>query len=353
MQQSSHLAVFSICLAASVAAGVVAPAAGQVTASSAAVKGAVSSSGVVTAVTVLQPGDLRREESDAQSSSMLRSPVLLLTVYCLLIVAVSLLGGWLPSRIKLTHTRMQTIVSFVGGLMLGIGVFHLLPHAAHELNDMDIVALWMMCGVIVMFLMIRIFHFHNHGISESAEETCDPCEKDHQHSHRHSHTHPHTHKLSWLGIVVGLSVHTLIDGIALGSAVRAEAKSTAALLPGVGVFLAVLLHKPLDSLSISALMAAGGWNRTSRQFVNAGFALMCPLGAAIFLLGISRFPSLQRELAGGAMAFSAGIFLCFALSDLLPEMEFHSHHRVRLSLALGLGILAAWTLRFLEPAHIH
>ena len=119
MQQSSHLAVFSICLAASVAAGVVAPAAGQVTASSAAVKGAVSSSGVVTAVTVLQPGDLRREESDAQSSSMLRSPVLLLTVYCLLIVAVSLLGGWLPSRIKLTHTRMQTIVSFVGGLMLG------------------------------------------------------------------------------------------------------------------------------------------------------------------------------------------------------------------------------------------
>ncbi len=38
-----------------------------------------------------------------------------------------------------------------------------------------------------------------------------------------------------------------------------------------------------------------------------------------------------NSVAGWGLAFSAGVFLCIALSDLLPEMEFHSHHRVPLS----------------------
>ena len=289
-----------------------------------------------------------------------RSPILPLTVYCLLIVGASLFGGWLPSRIRLAHTRMQTIISFVGGLMLGIGVFHLLPHATHQLNfggrlHMDAVSLCMMSGIIVMFLLMRLFHFHDHGVAESSEGSCDPCEQDHEHSHGHAHSyaHSHVHELSWLGIVTGLSIHTLIDGIALGSAVSSESLSGATLFPSLGVFLAILLHKPLDSMSITALMAAGGWKESGRQMVNAGFALMCPLGTGLFFLGVSRFPSLQRELAGGAMAFSAGIFLCIALSDLLPEMEFHSHDRARLSVALALGVVAAWVMRFLEPSHLH
>jgi hypothetical protein len=43
------------------------------------------------------------------------------------------------------------------------------------------------------------------------------------------------------------------------------------------------------------------------------------------------------------LAFSAGTFLCISLSDLLPELQFHQHDRVKLSLALvaGLGIAYA------------
>ncbi len=286
-------------------------------------------------------------------SGPLLTPPILLTGYCALVVAGSLFGGWLPSLISLTHTRMQTIVSFVGGLMLGISVFHLIPHASHQLRDMDTTMLWMMCGILLMFFLIRTFHFHNHGIAENnLDDDCDPCHQDHAHSHGHLHSHPHAHQFSWVGIVVGLSIHTLLDGIALGSAVKIESLS-GALLPGLGVFLAVLLHKPLDAVSITSLMAAGGWEQRRIQAVNAGFAMMCPLGAALLLLGADRFPGVQQELAGAAMAFSAGVFLCIALSDLLPEMEFHSHHRLRLSLALGAGIAVAWAMRLIEPAHIH
>ncbi|MHC5543735.1 ZIP family metal transporter, partial [Singulisphaera rosea] len=38
-----------------------------------------------------------------------------------------------------------------------------------------------------------------------------------------------------------------------------------------------------------------------------------------------------------ALAFSAGTFLCIALSDLLPELQFHAHDRLTLSASLLAG----------------
>jgi zinc and cadmium transporter len=267
----------------------------------------------------------------------------LLGVYCLLIVGASLAGGILPSLINLTHTRMQLMMSFVGGLMLGIGVFHMLPHAFEALGSIQQVALWLMIGLVTMFFLIRAFHFHQHGPAEVLGH-------DHDHDHdqdcddaqHHGHG-PDVHELNWLGVALGLAVHTLIDGMALAAAVRADASHGALWsLFGLQTFLAVLLHKPLDAVSITSLMAAGGWTVRARHFVNAGFAAMCPLGAVLFVLGLQRFSDHQATLVGCALAFSAGVFLCISLSDLLPEMELHSHNRIPLSIALLAGILLAY-----------
>jgi zinc and cadmium transporter len=81
--------------------------------------------------------------------------------------------------------------------------------------------------------------------------------------------------------------------------------------------------------------------------------MMCPLGAALFLMSATRFSDSQHLIVGCGMAFSAGVFVCIALSDLLPEMEFHSHHRMRLSVALAVGISLAWAIRLLEAGHVH
>ena len=58
-------------------------------------------------------------------------------VYCVLIVAGSYLGGWLPSLVRLKHTTMQVIISFIGGLMLGVSLFHLLPHGVILTQSLD------------------------------------------------------------------------------------------------------------------------------------------------------------------------------------------------------------------------
>ncbi|MEX1232282.1 MAG: ZIP family metal transporter [Planctomycetaceae bacterium] len=286
----------------------------------------------------------------------------LLAVYCLLIVGASLAGGWLPSLIKLTHTRMQILMSLVGGLMLGIGVFHMFPHAVLELGptQIDRAAWWMMCGLVTMFFLLRTFHFHQHD-HDLEPEFPAARHPGHDHDHDHSHDHDHhqrppsdVHHLSWVGVFTGLAIHTLIDGMALGASMQSDARHVGAgWLIGLGTFLAIMLHKPLDAVSITSLMAAGGWTKSARLSVNATFSLMCPLGAAMFVLGVDHLSAAEHVVIGCALAFSAGVFLCIALSDLLPEMEFHSHNRLQLSLALLLGLAIAYGIHYLEPEHVH
>ena len=287
------------------------------------------------------------------------SPTLLLIVYCLAIAGFSLVGGLLPSLIKMTHTRTQLVMSLVSGLMLGVAFYHLLPHSvalAADSGGVDTTVWWLMIGLIVMLLLLRVFHFHQHDFSGEEGE-----QQDHQHHHvEHAHTvgqaHNHgtaspAHGLSWVGLALGLAVHTLIDGVALGAVMHAGSHASGVV--GIGVFLAILLHKPLDAMSIVTLMQAGGWSKGARAMTNIVFALMCPLGAMLFFFGVDVVSVGRDHLVAVALAFSAGAFICIALSDLLPEVHFHSHDRGKLTLAFLLGISLAYAIGSVEPAGIH
>lgn len=260
--------------------------------------------------------------------------------YSVLIIGASLLGGWLPSLIKLTHTRTQVMMSFVAGLMLGVAIYHLLPHAIATLDNDDAVeqaVWWLMIGLLIMFILLRAFHFHQHDHSVD--------EDDHHHHH---------HPLSWTGIALGLGLHTLIDGIALGAAIQVDvAAGTGTGLFGVGVFLAIVLHKPIDAMSITTLMKSSGWKTGARLTVNVIFSLLCPLGALLFFWGAGNIGDNQAVFVGSALAFSAGVFLCISLSDLLPEIQFHTHDRGKLTISLLLGVVLAYSIGFIEPEHRH
>lgn len=279
---------------------------------------------------------------------MTSSPVLLLVAYCIAIALFSLLGGLLPNWVRMTHTRTQLIMSFVSGLMLGVAFYHLLPHSIALVGGplaADVSVWWLMVGLIVMLLLLRMFHFHQHDFSS---------EEHVHHDHHHAHSEPAAHPLSWLGIALGLALHTIIDGIALGAVIHGEALGgEVGGLLGLGVFLAILLHKPLDAMSITTVMEAGGWSRTARTTTNAIFAFMCPLGALLFFFGVGHLEDSQDYVVGVALAFSAGAFICIALSDLLPEVQFHSHDKGKLTLAFILGIVLAYSIGHIEPEGAH
>ena len=88
-----------------------------------------------------------------------------LILYCLAIPAVSLIGGWIPLLVRLTHRRMQIAISFVSGVMLGVALMHLLPHALLEGQQasssldhaLPTVLTWLLSGVLTMFFIERFF----------------------------------------------------------------------------------------------------------------------------------------------------------------------------------------------------
>jgi zinc and cadmium transporter len=54
-------------------------------------------------------------------------------------------------------------------------------------------------------------------------------------------------------------------------------------------------------------------------------------------------------LTGAALSISAGTFLFIALSDLLPEVQFHRHDRLLLFSALVAGVAFMGGIALLEP----
>jgi len=260
----------------------------------------------------------------------------LLVFYCVLIVIASIAGGFVPRWIKMDHRRTQMTLSLVSGVMLGVALLHLLPHAVRELDETRWAFGSCLAGLLFMFFMIRLFNFHQHDAPCETER----CDDDHHHHHSHQ-------DVSWLGLAFGLGVHTLIDGIALAVAFKSDLP-TGSFLPAIGIFLAVLLHKPLDALSIAALMAAKNIDRRKQVVANLCFALICPLGALLAILGLNFAGNSESLILGVTLGFTAGVFICISLSDLLPEVQFHSHDRFALSGMLILGIAVAFGLEFLS-----
>jgi len=286
------------------------------------------------------------------------SPGWVLAVYCLLVLLASLMGGWLPLVVRLTHTRLQLATSFVAGLMLGIALLHFLPHATEELGSIQRTVGWVLAGFLAMFFLQRFFHFHHHDLPEGDPDDCN--EHDHEDHGHHGHDHPphgltlaakSAKQLSWIGTIIGLGLHSVLDGLALAAAVETGAHDIGGGLVGFGVALAVILHKPFDAMAVSTLMTVGGRSLFSRQLLNTVFALATPLGVLLFHFGAHHLAESNGIFLGCALAFCAGTFLCIACSDLLPELQFHSHDPFKLSLALLLGLGVAIGIGAFKHTH--
>jgi zinc and cadmium transporter len=290
--------------------------------------------------------------------------LVLLTYYSVGIVLMSVFGGLIPHMVRLTHRRTELAVSFVAGTMLGVAMLQLLPHALAGVPSSDPsdpigvpgaryapTLYWVTAGFLAMFFIERFFCFHHHevGPEADADEHGDACDHGpHHHDHASS---DHTAGLTWSGAAMGLTLHSMLGGVALAASVLHAPPGT--WLAGFGAFLATALHKPLDAMTIAVLMERGGWSALARCVVNGLFALAVPLGMVVFYAGMA---PLGDERADGAlalaMAFSAGVFLCVSLSDLLPELHFHHHDRLKLSAALLAGLAVADIAGRFE-AHTH
>jgi zinc and cadmium transporter len=126
----------------------------------------------------------------------------------------------------------------------------------------------------------------------------------------HFHFGEETHHVSRgvsTAALVGLLLHTFVDGVAIASAFAVSREL------GVLVFGAVFLHKVPEGLAIASLWVASGRSRT------AAMGAAAALGVAT-LLGVV-FTDLFDPLAQWGLALSAGVTLYVGASNLIPEFQ--------------------------------
>jgi zinc and cadmium transporter len=232
--------------------------------------------------------------------------VLSLGAYLVLIAAAAFAGGSSIAFLSLGHRTMQVLLSLTGGVLLGVGLLHLLPHAWVQLDrDIDATMAWVLGGFFLMFLLERAFHGHAH---HTADGGCD-----HGHDHGPAHAadaHPHAAvpaagRWAWCGAFAGLALHSLADGAALAASVGADAHHGVGMLAGFATFLAILLHKPFDSGIIATLMIEAGASARLRRIVIAAYATVVPLGAVAFLASLHVAGPQQSAIVGPAMAMAS------------------------------------------------
>ncbi|HMA82068.1 MAG TPA: ZIP family metal transporter [Candidatus Binatia bacterium] len=227
------------------------------------------------------------------------------------VIFISLIGGFLPLLRELSQRALALLLSFSAGVLLGAVFFHMLPETGKVLED-DIG--WpILAGFLLIFVMERFVFVH----------ACEERECDIHH----------------MGIpaFLGISLHSLLDGLALGAGL---------MLPQLGpvVLLAVLIHKMPDSISISSILLSAGWDRRRVARLSLLFSLTTPLGA---LFAYLFFRALSDQNIAIAIGISAGTFLAIATADILPQV-----HRIEERNALTLtflvfGLAVSWAGRLI------
>ena len=229
-----------------------------------------------------------------------------LAIYLPTVVFISLVGGFLPLLRALSQRALALLLSFSAGVLLGAVFFHMLPEVGNVLGDN--LGLPVLAGFLLIFVMERFVFVH-----ACEEHDCD------------------IHQMG-LPAFLGISLHSLLDGIALGAGL---------MLPQLGpvVLLAVIIHKMPDSMSISSILLSAGWDRQKIGKLNLLFSLTTPIGA---LLAFLCFRVLSPENVAVAIGISAGTFLAIATADILPHVHRIEQRNPMTLVFLAIGLTVSW-----------
>jgi len=143
---------------------------------------------------------------------------------------------------------------------------------------------------------------------------------------RHFHFGEETHAVTPMvsrSALVGLLLHTFVDGVAVASGLLVN--------PAVGalVFVGVLLHKFPEGLAISSLFLAAGATRATAIGAAAALGLATLLGVAL----TDWFTALQSH----GLAISAGVTIYVGASNLVPELQARGDWSTPVSFVVGCG----------------
>lgn len=226
---------------------------------------------------------------------------------------VSLIGGVLlllkeKFALKISHF----LSSFAAGTLLGTVFFDLLPEAAEAAGLEGEVFLWTLVGILVFFLLERFIHHHDQG------------------------THPQDKKAVVPLIVIGDTLHNLIDGIAIAATFLIS-------IPlGIVTSVAVAAHEIPQEISDFGLLLNKGLKRKKVLIINFLSGLAALVGAILTYF--------TRDLTFGllpvALSITSGFFIYIAVANLIPEIHNAENKKIAFweTVCLIAGVAVIWVV---------
>ena len=161
-------------------------------------------------------------------------------------------------------------------------------------------------GAAVLAGFVMMLVLEGSGIGHAVHE------EHHAHESEHGHEHVH-HRIAPVLLVLGLSLHSAADGLAIGSAAAGASEAVTA-----AVALAVLIHKvpAAFSLGVFSMHERNERNDSIRDVVL--FSIATPL---MIIVSFYALEGLDEHLIALAMLFSGGTFLYVAAVDTLPDLH--------------------------------
>ena len=238
-------------------------------------------------------------------------------LYAVATLAIALTAGLAPifSKAGDSPERLRMITAIASGILLASAMFVVIPEgfelateeheeeeAGHENEGVGnlLIGGAVLAGFLVMLIL------EGSGIGHAVHE------EHHDHHDEHGHEHVHHRNSPWI-IVLGLSLHSAADGLAIGSAAAGTSEAVTAL-----VALAVLIHKvpAAFSLGVFSMHEREDRNDTIRDIVM--FSLATPV---MIIVSFYALQGLDEQLIALAMLFAAGTFLYVATVDTLPDIH--------------------------------
>jgi len=222
-------------------------------------------------------------------------------------------GGMLLVRARGLERHLRYFVALGAGFLMATALVEMTPESLRMSPRLGPVLI--MAGYCIVHLLEHTINAHFHY----GEET---------------HHEEFVSRRTGTSVLVGLSVHALFDGVAIGSGFVVSDWL------GWVIFLAIFLHKMPEGFTMASVMLASGRSRSMAFYSAVTLAAATLCGVAVIELAPALLPY--------GLPISAGVALYVGASDLVPEVN--QEPGIRMALIFFAGVAGFLLLRSLLPA---
>ncbi|MGQ0827768.1 MAG: ZIP family metal transporter [Bacteroidota bacterium] len=228
-------------------------------------------------------------------------------MYILLFLSV-IISGVSVLFINISSKNLKLVLSFSGAYLFAISVLHLIPEI--YLSGTPYIGVYILAGFFAQILL----EFFSEGI---------------EHGHIHIHKHDHHHTAFPYAMMIGLSIHSFLEGMPLANTSTASHQS---LLTGI------IFHNIPIAIALMTMLLHSHISKQQAILWLIVFALITPLGTfTSYAIGENMIGNFSVYF-DRIMAVVVGIFLHISTTILFESSENHRFNLLKfIVILMGAG----------------